>query len=168
MVARGLTEWNWPVLQRLCLREAERLLGPGPDAEEAAQEAVLRAWRFRSQCRGAAEQPAWVRQIARREAWRLREARVARRELLADDLEAAVAEPAVAGDAERLPDSLDLRSAMRVLPALDRALLALRYVGDMTQPEVARLVKMREGTVKVRLHRARARLRILLESDVRE
>lgn len=109
-----------------------------------------------------------MRQIARREAWRLREARVARRELLADDLEAAVAEPAVAGDAERLPDSLDLRSAMRVLPALDRALLALRYVGDMTQPEVARLVKMHEGTVKVRLHRARARLRILLESDVRE
>jgi RNA polymerase sigma-70 factor (ECF subfamily) len=40
----------------------------------------------------------------------------------------------------------------------------LRYWADLTQPEVARLTKLPEGTVKVRLHRARQRLRAALEA----
>jgi RNA polymerase sigma-70 factor (ECF subfamily) len=44
----------------------------------------------------------------------------------------------------------------------DRSLLALRYAEDLTQSEVARRLGMPEGTVKVRLHRARRRLRLLL------
>jgi RNA polymerase sigma-70 factor (ECF subfamily) len=37
-------------------------------------------------------------------------------------------------------------------------LLALRYEGDLTQEHVARIMGLPEGTVKVRLHRLRARL----------
>jgi len=38
----------------------------------------------------------------------------------------------------------------------------LRSWADLTQPEVARLTALPEGTVKVRLHRARLRLRVAL------
>ena len=55
--------------------------------------------------------------------------------------------------------ALDVRRAMSTLPAPDRALVALRYHGDLTQAEIARVTGMPEGTVKVRLHRARTRLR---------
>jgi RNA polymerase sigma factor (sigma-70 family) len=42
-------------------------------------------------------------------------------------------------------------------------MLHLRYAEDLTQGEVARRLGMPESTVKVRLHRARRRLRLLLE-----
>jgi RNA polymerase sigma-70 factor (ECF subfamily) len=42
--------------------------------------------------------------------------------------------------------------------------LHLRYAEDLTQIEVARRLGLPEGTVKVRLHRARGRLRRALEA----
>ena len=45
----------------------------------------------------------------------------------------------------------------------DRRVLSLRYAEDLTQVEVARRLGVPEGTAKVRLHRARRRLRRLLE-----
>ena len=59
-------------------------------------------------------------------------------------------------------DAHDVRVAIRALEASDRLLLLLRYWGDLTQPEVARATALPEGTVKVRLHRARERLRVAL------
>jgi RNA polymerase sigma-70 factor (ECF subfamily) len=54
---------------------------------------------------------------------------------------------------------LDLREAMAELAPRDALLLRLRYERDLTQPRVARLAGMPEGTVKIRLHRIRGRLR---------
>jgi RNA polymerase sigma-70 factor (ECF subfamily) len=54
--------------------------------------------------------------------------------------------------------------ALRDLPARDRALLTLRYAEDLTQPQIAVRLGSPEGTVKVQLHRARGRLRSLLET----
>jgi RNA polymerase sigma factor (sigma-70 family) len=71
-----------------------------------------------------------------------------------------VPEPAVA--APELHDALDVRRALAELPERDRALVALRYHGDLTQAEIARLTGIPEGTVKVRLHRARTKLRAQL------
>lgn len=61
-------------------------------------------------------------------------------------------------DPPDVPLRLDVRSALRRLSTEDRVLLALRYDGDLTQEHVAKLMGMPEGTVKVRLHRLRARL----------
>ena len=49
--------------------------------------------------------------------------------------------------------------ALSVLGPEDRALLRLRYEEDLTQGQVAERLGIPEGTVKVRLHRVRARLR---------
>jgi RNA polymerase sigma-70 factor, ECF subfamily len=55
----------------------------------------------------------------------------------------------------------DLHAALRELSERDRLLLELRYEEDLTQAAIARRLGIPEGTVKVRLHRARAKLRLL-------
>jgi RNA polymerase sigma factor (sigma-70 family) len=53
----------------------------------------------------------------------------------------------------------------RDLPELDRKLIALRYERDQTYERIAARLAMPEGTVKVRLHRARRQLRQVLDDD---
>ncbi len=53
----------------------------------------------------------------------------------------------------------DLHAALKRLDENDRELLALRYGEDLTQAAIARRLGIPEGTVKVRLHRVRAKLR---------
>ena len=53
----------------------------------------------------------------------------------------------------------DLHAALTRLNERDRELLELRYEEDLTQAAIARKLGIPEGTVKVRLHRARDKLR---------
>jgi RNA polymerase sigma-70 factor, ECF subfamily len=149
---RAHQSWDWGHVHGLALHEARAVLGHGPDAEDAAQEAAIRAWRRRATCRDAPG--AWVRAIARNEA--LRAAGRRRDEV---PLEAAAD---VAGASPGCADSHDVRAAVGALEPGDRLLVLLRYWADLTQPEVARATALPEGTVKVRLHRARRRLRLAL------
>jgi RNA polymerase sigma-70 factor (ECF subfamily) len=55
----------------------------------------------------------------------------------------------------------DLHAAMKGLNERDRQLLEMRYQEDLTHPVIARRLGIPEGTVKVRLHRARVKLRKL-------
>jgi RNA polymerase sigma-70 factor, ECF subfamily len=148
-------------------REARRFLLATHDVDEAVQEALVRAWRRRSSCRGADQMP-WMRQIARNEALRLLDRRRRRDEHeLLDD---ATVLAAIADDeGARVQDGLLLRmqvqQAMRRLSVADRQLLALRYERDLSQPEVARMLGIPEGTVKIRLHRLRGRLRKALDAN---
>src|SRR4051794_14162788 len=146
--------WDWTCVHQLALREARRVLGSGPDAEDAAQEAAMRAWRRRATCHDAPA--AWIRAIARNEALR-----TAGRRRDEAPLEAVTE---VHGEAPECADSHDVRVAVGALEQSDRLLLLLRYWGDLTQPEVARATALPEGTVKVRLHRARQRLRVALSA----
>jgi RNA polymerase sigma-70 factor (ECF subfamily) len=122
------------------------------DADDVAQEAVLRAWRCRASCRGP-DAAAWMRRIAVNEALRAasREPTHAGLEDIATD---AGPDPAV----ESLPDRLHVADAVARLQPLDRRLIALRYGSDLTQAQIADVLGMPEGTVKVRLHRARRAL----------
>jgi RNA polymerase sigma-70 factor, ECF subfamily len=52
----------------------------------------------------------------------------------------------------------EIQEAMSHLDSRERELLDLRYGRDLTQPAIAKTLDMPEGTVKVRLHRARAKL----------
>jgi RNA polymerase sigma-70 factor (ECF subfamily) len=52
----------------------------------------------------------------------------------------------------------DVQAAVGRLEDGERRLLDLRYREDLTQSAIARLLEMPEGTVKVRLHRAREKL----------
>jgi RNA polymerase sigma-70 factor (ECF subfamily) len=67
-------------------------------------------------------------------------------------------------DLDRVPLRVDLERAMSGLSDDDRILLDLRYNQDLTQEAVADRLSIPEGTVKVRLHRLRHRLRETLQS----
>lgn len=149
--------WDWAGLRSRCFREAARVL-PRADAEEAVQEALVRAWLRRDSCRSPDAPLPWLLEITRNEARRLhgREARRATRELV--DALTPAGDDDLAGTAARMT----VEQALGSLAVADRQILRLRYAEDLTQPEVARRLGVPEGTVKVRLHRARGRLRRLL------
>jgi RNA polymerase sigma-70 factor, ECF subfamily len=155
-------DWDWERLRRVALREAHRLGASAVDAEEVAQEAVIRAWRHQSKCYGRAAQDAWIRQIARREALRAH----ARRRALGER-EATLPAEAYEDDPgyARVISTLVVNQLLRRLRPRQRQLIALRYGEDLTQTGVAEQLGIPEGTVKVQLHRARSRLREALEES---
>lgn len=161
-------DWNWKLMRGVADREARRYLRAAHDVDEVVQESLVRAWRRRSTCRGADRMP-WMRQIARNEALRLIERRRRRSEFeLLDDetLLAGLADEEALAEEEGMLLRMEVERAVDCLSVADRQLLALRYERDLTQPEVARMLGIPEGTVKIRLHRLRGRLRKALDAPV--
>lgn len=132
------------------------MLGSTSEADDVAQEAVLRAWRARDSCRDAAARDAWLAQITRREVFRYASRRSSRREDLG--AESSGEDRAAHEPLERVEQRIDVIGALRALGALDRRLIALRYEHDLTYKSTADLLGMPEGTVKVRIHRVHKRL----------
>lgn len=119
-----------------------------------AQDAVIRAWRRLTTLRVDQRRREWLASIARNEAFRHRSRR--RPELL------ATVEPDDGTDDIRVltaAERADVNAALARLATPDRLLLQLRYAEDLTQAAIATLLQLPEGTVKVRLHRARSRFR---------
>jgi RNA polymerase sigma-70 factor (ECF subfamily) len=126
------------------------------EAEDIAQDALLRAWRRRSTLRDADRRNQWLAAIVRNEAFR-HHARVR------PDLTATIELREGEEDAQVLAavELADLHAALQELSERDRRLLELRYEEDLTQAAIASRLGIPVGTVKVRLHRARAKLRLL-------
>jgi RNA polymerase sigma-70 factor (ECF subfamily) len=148
------TAWDWSEVVSWCQHEARRTIGRTPVAEDAAQEAALRAWRRRRQCRTPEDARGWVAAIARREALRA----VARRPA-EEPFELAREPAAEAAEGPGAELAWDVRSAVSKLDPDARRLVLLRYWMDLTQEEAARMLGIPEGTAKVRLHRVRHTLR---------
>jgi|1185.fasta_scaffold23435_2 RNA polymerase sigma-70 factor (ECF subfamily) len=147
--------WDWGAARGVCLREAQRILGTSASAEDAAQEAVIRAWRQRGACHAPERPDPWIVTIARREALRIAARSGDQREL---------SEPPGGGDhTDEAIVGLTVRQALATLDREERRLLYARYWRDLPQEEIARRLGMPAGTVKIRLHRLRHRLRQLLE-----
>jgi RNA polymerase sigma-70 factor, ECF subfamily len=126
------------------------------EAEDIAQDALLRAWRRRSTLRDSERRNQWLATIVRNEAFRQHArarpdltARIEFREGAEDEAVLAAVELA------------DLHAALELLNERDRRLLEMKYEEDLTQATIARRLGIPEGTVKVRLHRARNKLRLL-------
>jgi RNA polymerase sigma-70 factor, ECF subfamily len=128
------------------------------------QEALARAWTRRDSCRTPEAPLPWVLEITRNESRRLIERR-ARRQLRLP-VEPTPTDPEVEDDAlTGTTTRVSVEQALERLEDADRRMLRLRYADDLTQAEVARRLGVPVGTVKVRLHRARGRLRRLLEEQ---
>jgi RNA polymerase sigma-70 factor, ECF subfamily len=153
-----LPVWDWEGLRDRGLAVARRMLRSPEEAEEVVQEAMLRAWRSRDRC-GHQDDPApWVLTIVRNEALRRLSGRTA---LYLEDM--AALDLHVPGAGDEIDLRVDVGRALAHLDDVDQALIAHRYGADLTYGMLARTFAMPEGTVKVRLHRARKRLRAVLE-----
>lgn len=126
------------------------------EAEDIAQDALLRAWRRRSTLRDGDRRNQWLATIVRNEAFR-QHAR------LRPDPTSSIEFSEGAEDERVLAtvELADLHAALSLLSERDRLLLEMKYEEDLTQGMIARRLGIPEGTVKVRLHRARNRLRLL-------
>jgi RNA polymerase sigma-70 factor (ECF subfamily) len=146
--------WEWGEAHRVCLRLAYRYASNRSEAEDIAQDALLRAWRRRSTLRENDRRNQWLATIVRNEAFR-QHARIR------PDPTSMIETFEGAEDAQVVAavEKADLHAALKRLNDRDRQLLDLRYREDLTQPAIAKRLGIPEGTVKVRLHRARDRLR---------
>lgn len=138
---------RFDVLAGLAYRVAYRLTGDRHVSEELAQEALARAYeRWR---KIAAYDEAWTARVTTNLAigrWR-------RRTDVEQRLEAGAA--ADSGLAERL----DLLHALRRLPRRQRAVVVLRYLGDLSEAQVANQLGCSTGAVKQHAHRGLNALR---------
>jgi RNA polymerase sigma-70 factor (sigma-E family) len=134
------------------------LTGSPAQAEELAQEALVRTW-WRWRLVGRPKDPAsYVRRVlVNRHRSLLRRAAVEARSLAQRGPE----ELALPVKDER---AMVLWQALQALPVHQRAVLVLRFYEDRTEAEVAQLLGLQVGTVKSRAHRALARLRDQLGS----
>jgi RNA polymerase sigma-70 factor, ECF subfamily len=124
------------------------------EAEDIAQDALLRAWRRRSTLRESGSRNQWLATIVRNEAFRQR-ARIRPDPVSTIESFEGAEDERVVATVERA----DLHAALKRLDENDRKLLDLRYNEDLTQAAIANRLGIPEGTVKVRLHRARNKLR---------
>ena len=141
-----------------CLRIACRILGNREDAEEAVQDAFLRAFRALAAYEPRERFGAWLTRIVIN-GCRTTSARELRRSALFDDAElpASVAGPGVPDD-----DFPELAAALQLLPSDQREALVLRYADDLTYDEMSRITGAGASALKMRVQRAFTRLRALL------
>lgn len=131
------------------------------EAEDAVQDAFLRAWRDIGSLRDVDLWPAWFRRLIVRSALDQTRRRVRVREVdldLVADLPGL--EPAI-----HPADRLELIAAFHRLPHDDRAILALRFFADLEMADAAAALGVSLGTAKSRLHRALGRFREQMRSD---
>jgi RNA polymerase sigma-70 factor, ECF subfamily len=164
-LATWLAEGYAPAFRTACL-----ILHSRHDAEEAVQDAFLRAWRFRAAVPAGEGVRPWLYRVvvnaclSKLRAERRRSAgtteladiddsdparRLADRAGVQLDPELAV----VANEAHRT-----VLQALTTLPEPLRVVVALRYYAQLSEKEIATVIHRRPGTVKSRLHDARVRL----------
>lgn len=131
----------------LC-RVATLIVGDPGLGEEIVQEAFTRALVRWSRISRYDRPGSWLRLVTVRLAVRAAEKR--RRVLSAADVPDQ-------GRVDCHADP-DLAAAIADLPAIDRAVIVLHYLCDLPVEEVARVMRCKPATTRVRLHRARARL----------
>jgi len=148
------------------------------DAEDAAQEAVLKALKNLRNFRAESKFSTWLISIAINEArGRLRHARVLRIEsldTLQQDEEGAPV-PAIISDWREVPSqALErkelremLQAAVASLPTIYRETVLLRDVEELSIAETAAMLGVREGVVKTRLLRARLMLQKILAPQLK-
>lgn len=141
---------------------ALRLVSNEDDARDVTQEAYLRAYRGLATFRGDAQFSTWLYRITANcaSSYLGRRARH-RHDELRDDLHIvdrdATRDPQLRNDAEALRSELVL--ALRSLPPKLRAVVVLRDIYDLSHDQISAELGISESAAKVRLHRARRKLR---------
>jgi RNA polymerase sigma factor (sigma-70 family) len=152
-----LIDMRGAVVYRLCFA----ILRSRADAEDAAQETFLAAWKDLRGLRSRDAWLGWLRRIAIRKAI---EADRQRRRLAKGFVIASNSEDRLSTISER--DAME--RAFGLLPVEERAVLALRYYIDLEVPDAATALGIPLGTAKSRIHRGLNRLRAAVEDLERD
>jgi RNA polymerase sigma factor (sigma-70 family) len=155
--------------QQLAFRTALVLARNAADAEEAAQDAFVKAWRALGRFDRSRPFKPWLLAIVANEA-RNRRRTAGRREAL---VLRAAASAGCDGAGRPSPELAlvvserhsALAAALQRLDARDREVIACRYLLELTEAETAAALRCRVGTVKSRLSRALERLRAQTGSE---
>lgn len=141
--------------QNTLYRAALAILGDAHEAEDAVQDAFLRCLEKGPEFESPAHEKAWLLRVTvngcksrLRSPWRRRTAP------LLDTYPASG------------PEEQSLMEAIGALPARDRAVLHLYYYEGYQTAEIAEMTGWREGSVRSRLTRARAKLGALLKGEM--
>ncbi|HJY33975.1 MAG TPA: sigma-70 family RNA polymerase sigma factor [Vicinamibacterales bacterium] len=155
-------------------QQAMRYVPRHEDAEEIAQDVLVKVWRKLHLFRGDAALSSWVHRITFNTAMsRLRNTRVSRTREVASDAEPGKLPNAMASRAHDMPDWTGmadesvLRSEMRaklaeaiaVMPVIYRRPVVLRDLEGLSIAEVSTLLNLNKQTLKSRVHRGRQFLR---------
>jgi RNA polymerase sigma-70 factor (ECF subfamily) len=151
--------------REVAFRTAYLIARNAADAEDAAQDAFVKAYYALDRFRSPEPFRPWILRIVSNEA-RNRRRSAGRRERLALRL----SERRGPGDAAPSPDAAaiadesraTLLAAIETLPERDRLVIGYRYLLDLSEAETAVTLGVRPGTVKSRLSRALERLRAAL------
>lgn len=154
--------------QQLAFRVAYQVTGDAADAEDAAQEAFVNAYYALDRFRPGAPFKPWLCRIVANEA-RNRRMAAHRRTALAERAQRAQASGEAAPSPEAAVEADEFRAILvKTLGRLrdeDRLILSYRLFFDFSEADMAEALKVKRGTVKSRLSRALARLRVALPTD---
>lgn len=161
---------------RLLFRTARSILKSDAEAEDALQEAYLRAWRALPSFRADAKLSTWlVRIVINESLGRLR--RPGAQVIPLDSVMNSTEPETIASltvDPDWQPELVSMRSELRQLmearidrlPDAFRGVFMLRAVEEMSVEEVSQALGIPEATVRTRFFRARSLLREGLASDI--
>ena len=142
---------------RLILRSADL-------AEDAVQEALVRAWRQLPSLRDPDRFDAWLHRLVVNAC--ADQGRQLRR--WSKQVRPLLLETSVDDDTGSVADREQLERGFRRLKPEQRAVVVLHYYSGFSAAEIARIVGIPEGTARSRLHYATAALRAALEADARQ
>lgn len=145
----------WPSLYR----RAYLLTGNHADAEDLAQQTLIKVHRAWSRVSASESPHAYVRRTLTNTFLSLRRPRARRLELLAGDDAPEPVAPRVEGPEDRMV----LWPHVRDLPPRQRAVIVLRYYEQLSEAEIADALGCSRGTVKSTAHRALQSLRTAVD-----
>ena len=148
---------------------AMRLAGDHDLAADISQEALLRAWRGIGSFRGDARFSSWIYRITVNVAWTQLSRRKRTQESPLEVVENVAAPLSSFENPELALESANLRGRLRRallrLPQRSRVVVVLCDVYDWSHAQIAESLGISVSASKVRLHRARKRLRTILENS---
>lgn len=154
-----LVEATYRGVYSLCLR----ILGDPQDAAEATQDAYLKAWRGLQSFRGDAMFETWLYRVASNAALSKHRGRRRRQQHEAGMQDELLTEVPAAGSVEATAGARievqALEAALSRLPEQHRTAVVLRDVYGMSIEEIAKQLGISETAAKVRVHRARKKLK---------
>ncbi len=143
--------------------QALRLVGDRKDAEDVAQDAYLRVFRGLHGFRGEAQFETWLYRIVANAAMTHLRRRRRFGDLMTEPEDGPLREiPSPARTDEQAVDRQALQNALEALPLSLRTVVVLKDIYGLSCQEIGDQIGASEGAVKVRLHRARRRLKLMI------